>query len=295
MKHLKITSKGWAGYTGNLGRVEFKDGVSVEPVTRVLADRLSGLISFVEVDDEGNEAPTGIAHRLVAESRDRIPVLARLERQSPGDRLQEETLEALRQEKAPAQVYTGEQLETIASEKGMRGLRLVGDAWGVKHRSIPDLIKLILVAQSQWLEKRNKRLSDLSERAAAAAEEAKTAEERRRVEEAEKQAALDAANSVLKIPASILDAIFKVKDVVITAAGLTALAHRESGLSLTGWNALTDKRQDEFVAETLEQIGAAYGETVVRVEPVAEPPAAPADTEEADEIGSAGADQDAGE
>lgn len=43
--------------------------------------------------------------------------------------------------------YTREQLEQIADEKGMAGLRRVADEFGIKGKSIPGLIEAILQKQ----------------------------------------------------------------------------------------------------------------------------------------------------
>lgn len=275
MKHLKIVSAGWAGYTGYLGIVEFKDGVSVDPVPRNIADRLTGLVQFVEIDAEGNEETTGISHRLVQESAARVPVLENLDRQSEADRVQEDKLEAMRAEKPPVErFYTGQQLEEVASEKGMKGLRVIGDAWGVKHRSIPELIRLILQAQNEFLTKRNKRMQELSERAAAAQKEAEEEVRRKLAAEKAKQAEIDRAAGSLAGHPDLVD-VYMAGDKVIPAAVIIQKAWEESRMTVTGWNALDDYKRGEFILAEIERLEAVHGvqlvaQTVKDAEPTAD-------------------------
>lgn len=259
MKHLKITSKGWTGYTGQLGIVAFKDGISVDPVPQNIADRLTGIVQFVEVDAEGKEEAAGIAHRLVKESAARVPVLETLKRQTEAERIQEEKLEALRKDKPPVeQFFTSAQLEEIASEKGMKGLRVIGDAWGVKHRSIPELINLILRAQAEFLEKRNRRMQELSERAAAAQKEAVEEAKRKAEEERKKQEEADRIASTLLGHSDLANA-YTAGDKVIPAAVIIEKAWAESRMTVTGWNALDEEKRGVFILAEIERLEGLYG------------------------------------
>jgi GH24 family phage-related lysozyme (muramidase) len=66
LQKIKIVQSGWEGFTGLLGMIDFKDGVSVDPVPEMLADRITGLIQFESVPEDGSD-PTalGVATRLI--------------------------------------------------------------------------------------------------------------------------------------------------------------------------------------------------------------------------------------
>lgn len=277
MKKLKIVSKGWQGYTGYLGITEFKDGVSVDPVPRHIADRMTGIAMFEEINEDGENVQAGIAHRLVAESAARIPVQAPLQRQSMAERIEEERLDALRNEKPPVQrFYKSGELQKIADEKGMKGLRVIGDSWGVKARSIPNIIGEILRAQSGYLEKRNKKLEQLSERARQAAEEAEIDRELRAEKERKEQAEIDRLASTLA-GHDDLAPVYTVDDKVIPDAVIIDGAWRTSAKTVTGWNALDPNKRWEFIAGELARLADVYGAKLKPIEKIEEPQSEPDD------------------
>lgn len=157
MKRLKLSGSQWAGYTGTIGTVDFKDGVSAYPVPRNIADRLSAAIRMVEIDDEGNEiGPAGIANRLIRDSAMRAPVTSALARQTESERKSEDLRETLKAQRSPAETfYTIEELQAIADKDGIKGLRKVAEPWGVKGKAIPAIIKMILDAQSSFVASRD--------------------------------------------------------------------------------------------------------------------------------------------
>lgn len=147
MKSLKIVQSGWEGYTGWLGPVQFENGVSIEPTTDQIANQLSGIVSIEEVMSDGSSQVTGVTEGMVQGKG-----IAYIE--TPLVKVSQEEADAERQlaaEKASKpsveDFHSVEQLEAIASEKGINGLREIGNLWGVRERSIPKLIRLILEAQ----------------------------------------------------------------------------------------------------------------------------------------------------
>lgn len=158
-KKLKVVSPMWANYTGSLGRIAFVDGVSVEALSRQTRDRLSASMQFVEVDEDGEETPAGVAHRLVSESHMRADVVDALTLQSEDDKKKEAIQDVLSQT-ATTDIFSKEDLEKIADKKGIKGLRDVAERWGVKHRSIPVLIQMILDSQERWVIARDRRLAE---------------------------------------------------------------------------------------------------------------------------------------
>lgn len=173
MKHLKITSAGFEAYTGNLGGIDFIDGVSTFPVPRLFANRLTSAMQMVELDDDGNEVEAGVAARLVSEAGNRAPVLELLERQTEAEKLAE-NLEAIKNPKNEKDlpVHTRAELETILGTSGIKGLRTIGDDWNVKHKSAVVLLDLILKAQQNAIEVRQARIAAAVEMAEAEAKQA---------------------------------------------------------------------------------------------------------------------------
>jgi hypothetical protein len=275
MNYLKIVSKGWTGYTGGLGTVTFKNGVSTEPVPRRIADRLAAVTQMIEVDAEGNEiTAAGIAHRLVTETPGRAPVKGPLARQTEAERAEEERLDMLRKEKAPAsKFYTAGELEVVASEKGLKGLREIADPWGVKDRSIPGLIAAILKAQAAFLEKRNQRLQQLTDKAAAAAAEAAEKEKAEAKAKADAQAAADAEASVLA-PIEGLAGVYKAGDKLVPGAVILEYAWQISNRTLTGFNALKIEDKAALVEKAKQALAERLGAELVPVSANPEPAAA---------------------
>lgn len=170
MKKLKVATKRMAGYTGVLGPVRFKDGVSEEYLPRHIRDRMAASMEFLEVDADGNEEPAGAQYRLIRDSKERAPKSLQLARQSEASKVAEIAQAAIMSAKAPV-LETREGLEELASKGGIAAVREVAAKWNVKHRSIPVLIEMILDAQEKSIAARNKKLAD---KALAEAEKLKT-------------------------------------------------------------------------------------------------------------------------
>jgi hypothetical protein len=141
MNRIKITQDGWAGFTGNIGGVDFVDGVSIDVVTQIQSDRISCSVLTVNAD---TDEQVGVTTRYLAEQATPMSV--------------EEALPVITDEEIAASIvaaaehtvehyFTGDELEAIADEKGIAGLRAVAEPLGVKARAIPDLIANILAAQ----------------------------------------------------------------------------------------------------------------------------------------------------
>lgn len=154
MKHLRVTEPGLSTYSGFLHCVEFKDGVSVEPLPRMLADRISASMQCVEINEDGTETQAGPAARLVTTDR----ALEAEVIEHPGVMTEDEKLAEqkrvrdLAKKKVVMTILTGKELEAIADKGGIKALREIAKLWGVKHREIPELIKLILEQQVQYQE-----------------------------------------------------------------------------------------------------------------------------------------------
>jgi len=158
---LRLTQAGFETYTGQMGVVMFKDGLSEGDVLPIDAIRISAAIgatwedgsaanvgemylnnmdvpAFVGGDDinnmtmpvEGETAPTKKAT-------------------SKGEGANEEKTEdkADTPADASAKVYTYEELSEVADKEGIAGVRKIADALSVKGTSIVGIIDAILTKQ----------------------------------------------------------------------------------------------------------------------------------------------------
>lgn len=114
-------------YTGFLSDIEFEDGVSLEDVTKMQAQRIAGAISMVM--EEGGLDPSAAAE------------LTRFKLSQP-----QPEFEADEEIVAAKKVFdfTEETLMDIADNKGIAGLREFAEPYGVKSNSIMGLIDALL-------------------------------------------------------------------------------------------------------------------------------------------------------
>jgi hypothetical protein len=260
MHYLKIVSKGWQGYTGQLNIISFKDGVSTEPVPPRIADRIAASVQVVQCDEKGKAAKkpvaVGVQHRLISETAARAIITTSLQTQSEADKSLEAKLDAARSLTAPVEtLFTRVDLEKIADDTGMKGLRDIGDKWKVKGRGIPELIEKILKAQAQFLQLRNQKM----DQAGGSVLKATTLA----TEEEEATIAVDETPAVAGVEG--MTAEYTVLANVVTAADLFESALRNSGKSLTGWNALRDNERKILVDQEIAALEGHYG---AKLEPV---------------------------
>lgn len=161
---VKIIEKGYAGFTGHLGRIDFEDSVSVGEIDMREALMLGGYVRLVEVDEAGNElGPVSHAAELARTRNLSTSVVIPLDRGDPN----EPSPDAAEQngqkvETAPdpmpvpeltpeeaARVWTRDELEAVADKDGIKGLRDIATPMGVRNTSIPGLIDEILAAQTK--------------------------------------------------------------------------------------------------------------------------------------------------
>lgn len=126
---IKLVQKGWEGYTGNFGGVDFRGGVSVIDVSDGEARRLANIVRIDRLDGTN---PSSSQQALDSKSKPMGVFGADPITGKPEPKLQ----------------FTQEQLEGIADEKGIKGLREIGDAYGVKATGIAELIAQIMKAQN---------------------------------------------------------------------------------------------------------------------------------------------------
>lgn len=156
---IKIAQKGWEGFNGVLGPIQFTNGISAD-ITQREADRLGVMMRVVEVDE--NDVELGVVSanaELIRTSHIRMEVVdarqtvAEKEAANPTPPVTEPEITPPnpmpQPEPAPVKDYTREELEKIADDNGIKGLRDIGTPLGAKNTSISKLIEEILVAQEK--------------------------------------------------------------------------------------------------------------------------------------------------
>lgn len=149
-KFLKVVEPGFENYTGPLSVYEFENGVSLEAIPAHDRDRIAATMKCVEIAENGKENTAGISERLVQESKARAPVREVFERQSVEEKIEEERSAAEKSFEDTKEIYTEEQLDAIIENGGIKALREIAEAWGVKNRSIPTLRQMILDEQAAY-------------------------------------------------------------------------------------------------------------------------------------------------
>lgn len=143
---LKIVEAGWEGFSGNLGMVDFENGVSVRDVTHIEANIISGNIRVQNFEDE---SPVG-AIGMDADIQNRPCVTSNLKTMEEifAEQNGETQVQAPVQTQSETKQYTQEELEQIADKKGIAGLREIAEAMDVRATSIAKLIAGILSKQA---------------------------------------------------------------------------------------------------------------------------------------------------
>lgn len=165
----RLTAPGWAKFTGSMGHgAMFKDGVSVAPLTPRQIARIGS--TTVLVNDETGEqvgpsvmhwraqpAEMAVAPQLATAKQEEIDAEAeRVRLAADVEKRKAEEAAALAEAQAKAQaavdaqvIYTRQELEAIASNDGIQGLREIAKPLGVKARGISEMVNEILAAQAK--------------------------------------------------------------------------------------------------------------------------------------------------
>ena len=134
---LKIVEAGWENFTGNFGGAEFVDSVSVDEVSTFAAQHLAAVIQVENV--ETGKSPS-VAQMLVDARNQAMDANLELENTTG-------ITSVTVIHNTDGTPWTKEQLEAIADEKGILGLREIADFHpNVKANSINKLIENILKA-----------------------------------------------------------------------------------------------------------------------------------------------------
>ncbi|SUE95791.1 Uncharacterised protein [Ectopseudomonas mendocina] len=162
---VKITDPGFAGFTGHFGTVWFEDGVS-EHISSAEAERLGCIVKCETL--EGHN-PSATQRMVDIQNQNLDELLAQGKGVVGADRTVEQSpeqiaggqVEQVNQPVAKTEVtavnpgskptFTREQLEELADKEGIAGLRNIGSQYGVKGRSIVEIIDelVALAGESQ--------------------------------------------------------------------------------------------------------------------------------------------------
>lgn len=157
MPILRIKEPGFENYTGDLGDIWFEDGVSSEVVSNREAERLACIMAL-EIEGSG-ENPSA-TERMVQERRFTIEEMEnaskqRYEKQAKiqdikdkSEQRVEKEIQNLDSEKKSTTVveysFTYESLAEIADKEGLKGLRDFAEPYGVRGKSVKDIINSLL-------------------------------------------------------------------------------------------------------------------------------------------------------
>jgi hypothetical protein len=136
---LRLTQLGFENYTGQMGVIFFKDGLSTADVLVVDATRMAAVMGC----EWENGSPANVGQIYLDNMNTPAPLSgAAVERK---DEVKNSAIEPSASV-AFGVTYTEEQLAAIADEKGIAGLREISDLIGIKGNSIRGLIDAILSA-----------------------------------------------------------------------------------------------------------------------------------------------------
>lgn len=173
---VKIVQPGWETYTGLMGLTEFVDGVSTGPVTGRERARLGAVVQVEDLDTGhqvgpatdfllAQDTPAPVGTGVIQVTREEVikeRKTANAKRKAENEKAQAaKTAKASKKQKPGVEVHAVEpeafdpaaaeikrydraELEAIADEKGIGGLRPIAGAKGIKGNSIEGLIRAIL-------------------------------------------------------------------------------------------------------------------------------------------------------
>ena len=135
---VKLLESTFKGYTGLLCGVQFEDGVSVEELPFVDQQRICASMRAETIEGRNVSASGQFSERHNVSLED---VLANEPKAPDVATMQRGVVEP----EVPK--FTREELESLADEQGISGLRVVGNRLGVKAKGIVEMIDGIMKAQ----------------------------------------------------------------------------------------------------------------------------------------------------
>lgn len=140
---LRLTQGGFENYTGQMGVVWFENGLSTTDVLPIDGIRISAAIGATWEDGTASNVGDMYLNNMDVPAHVGVGTINTMSIEPEAPAPQQGEVNVI----APSTVYTEEMLAKIADEKGIAGIREVGDQFGVKGTSIVGLIAAILKAQ----------------------------------------------------------------------------------------------------------------------------------------------------
>ena len=157
---LQLTGRQFKNFTGIYGMVEFKNGVSVNDVNEAEANRIASIVGAKFLDGTGASEYDKIIAMRDLESPYRqssrpltVEEIRKLEKEQNKRKLDVKEQSQEQSKEPEIKIYTKEELEKIADEKGIQGLREVASNYGITSNSISSLVYKILDRQKEKAKK----------------------------------------------------------------------------------------------------------------------------------------------
>ena len=132
---LRLIGAGFESYTGQMGVINFENGVSVSEVSPLDAVRVAGIIG-AEWEDG---TPANVAQSYIDNMNTPAPVFVS---EPVNEAVSKASVEA--PVAATGTVYTEAELAKIADSEGIAGLRAIAEPLNIKSNSIRGLIDAIV-------------------------------------------------------------------------------------------------------------------------------------------------------
>jgi len=165
MPILRIIQEGFEGFTGMLGEVDFKNGISVEVISKNEAARMAGIMGIVEhdtgrnpsktqdlIDDRNKSIREMKLSQMAKIKKDAIMIEkkeagVKLELQEDGQVI--ETKPDVPEEVVHSYDYSIEELTYIADNEGIYGIRDFAAKYDIRGPSIKAIIDSLMAVQKK--------------------------------------------------------------------------------------------------------------------------------------------------
>lgn len=149
MPVIRIVQRGFETFTGILGSIQFKDGVSVEPVSQAEAERIG---CFTRIEDATTGQRISLTERMVqTRTKNHTDLGLSVERTTKP--LERTTTGKVKTKVKPAELpktaYEREDLEQLADVGGIAELRKFAKQWNVNGKTIVEIIESLMALKAQ--------------------------------------------------------------------------------------------------------------------------------------------------
>ena len=153
---LKLIGKQFVNFTGQFGGIDWENGISVNDVNPIEANRIASIVGAKFLDGSDASECDKIISMKNMESPYRqtsrpltVEEIKNFEKEKNKRPLDVEKENKSQPKKQTLKIYTREELEKIADEKGLNGLREVAVPYGVTANKVSSLIFKILDRQDR--------------------------------------------------------------------------------------------------------------------------------------------------